>query len=394
MRLEQKLKKWVEEGLIRSEQSDAILKFEETRKTPYLYYSFIVLGVFVIGIGVIAIIAANWEELHDFLKLGAGLSLLVIVSGLAFWKRENPNLLTVFTVFNSMLILGMIGLVSQVYHRGGEYYEAAALWCILNFLFLLATDSKTLLHLWLIGFQIFLTGWILDQNSGFDKTYWENYFFFCTIGFYTIWLASEKFSWESRKGSLFLWTLLFLVAGSAFWGFRPSYDLWYSSLDGSKESWLQALKDYPWSNVWIRLIGLVPGVFLLFKTDSFSKMQKKSFTISLVALFLLYFPIFFLHTMQETFLASVWNRIVSMIPALLFVVFWLGIASAFRSHKRIFDLSIAVIGIRFLYFYFDLFGSLSYTGFGLILSGILIIALTVGYLKFKGRVRTFLGEQE
>ncbi|PJZ58393.1 DUF2157 domain-containing protein [Leptospira barantonii] len=394
MRLEQKLKKWVEEGLIRSEQSDAILKFEETRKTPYLYYSFIVLGVFVIGIGVIAIIAANWEELHDFLKLGVGLSVLTIISGLAFWKRENPNLFTVFTVLNSMLILGMIGLVSQVYHRGGEYYEAAALWCILNFLFLLATDSKTLLHLWLIGFQIFLTGWILDQNSGFDKTYWENYFFFCTIGFFTIWLAVEKFSLESRKGSIFLWTVLFLIAGSSFWGFRPSYDLWYSSLDGGKESWLQALKDYPWSNVWIRLAGLIPGIFLLFKLDSFSKSQKKSFAISLVALFLLYFPIFFLHSMQDTFSAHVWNRIVSMIPALLFVVFWLGIASAFRSHKRIFDLSIAVIGIRFLYFYFDLFGSLSYTGFGLIVSGILIIASTVGYLKFKGRVRTFLGEQE
>lgn len=394
MRLEQKLKKWVEEGLIRSEQSDAILKFEETRKTPYLYYSFIVLGVFVIGVGVIAIIAANWEELHDFVKLGAGLSLLALVSGLAFWKRENPNLFTVFTVLNSMLILGMIGLVSQVYHRGGEYYEAAALWCILNFLFLIATDSKTLLHLWLIGFQIFLTGWIWDQASMFSKPYWENYFFFCTIGFFTLWLGTERFSLESRKGSIFLWAILFLLAGSSFFGFRPSYDYWYSSLDENKESWLQALKDYPWVYTWVRLAALIPGIFLLLKTESFSKMQKRSFAVSLIAFFLLYFPLFFLHTMQETFLASVWNRILSMIPSLLFVIFWLGIASAFRSHKRIFDLAVAVIGIRFLYFYFDLFGTLTYTGFGLILSGLLIIAFTVGYLKFKGKVRTFLGEQE
>lgn len=135
MRLEQKLKRWVGAGLIDSEQSDAILNFEETRKTPYLYYSFIILGVIVIGIGIIAIIAANWEEIHDFVKLGVGLSILAFTAGLAFWKRENPNLLTAFIVLESILILGMIGLVSQVYHLEGKYYEAAILWCILTFYF-------------------------------------------------------------------------------------------------------------------------------------------------------------------------------------------------------------------------------------------------------------------
>lgn len=105
-------------------------------------------------------------------------------------------------------------------------------------------------------------------------------------------------------------------------------------------------------------------------------------------------PLFFLYAFQETYFAKVWNFFVFLIPSFLFVFFWLGIASAFRSHKRIFDLSLAIIGIRFLYFYFDLLGSLTYTGFGLIISGLLIIGCTIGYLKFKGRVRNFLGEQE
>lgn len=52
MRLEQKLKRWVSAGLIASEQSETILNFEENRKSSYLYYSFLILGVVIIGIGV------------------------------------------------------------------------------------------------------------------------------------------------------------------------------------------------------------------------------------------------------------------------------------------------------------------------------------------------------
>ncbi|WP_061206035.1 DUF2157 domain-containing protein [Leptospira santarosai] len=395
MRLEQKLKKWVGAGLIRSEQSEAILNFEEARKTPYLYYSFIILGVVVIGIGVIAIVAANWEEIHDLMKLGAGLTVLSLVAGLAFWKRENPNLLTVLIVLNSILILGMIGLVSQVYHLEGKYYEASILWCVLNFLFLIATDSKTVIHLWFVGLQIAVTGWIFEHDSDFNKLYWENYFYHSTVGFFTLWLWAERFSLESRKGSFFLWAVLFLIAGSSFFGFRRNYDYtFYGSIDASRGSWLEAVRSYPWGQIAVCLVALIPGFVLLFDRTRFTKTQRISLVASLFAFFLMCLSLFFLYASQETYFAKVWNFFVFLIPSFLFVFFWLGIASAFRSHKRIFDLSLAIIGIRFLYFYFDLLGSLTYTGFGLIISGLLIIGCTIGYLKFKGRVRNFLGEQE
>ncbi|AVQ12638.1 Membrane protein, PF09925 family [Leptospira santarosai] len=393
MRLEQKLKKWVGAGLIRSEQSEAILNFEEARKTPYLYYSFIILGVVVIGIGVIAIVAANWEEIHDLIKLGAGLTVLSLVAGLAFWKRENPNLLTVLIVLNSILILGMIGLVSQVYHLEGKYYEASILWCVLNFLFLIVTDSKTLIHLWFVGLQIAVVGWIFEHDFDFKRLYWENYFYHSTVGFFTLWLWAERFSLESRKGSFFLWAVLFLIAGSSFFGFLRNMDhAIYESIDTSPGAWLKAVRS--WGQIAVYLVALIPGFVLLFDRTRFTKTQRVSLVAGLFAFFLMRLPLFFLYASQETYFAKVWNFFVSLIPFFLFIVFWLGIASAFRSHKRIFDLSLAIIGIRFLYFYFDLFGSLTYTGFGLITSGLLIIGCAIGYLKFKGRVRNFLGEQE
>ncbi|WP_061248424.1 DUF2157 domain-containing protein [Leptospira alstonii] len=396
MRLEQKLKRWVEAGLIRSEQSDAIRNFEGTRKTPYLYYSFIILGVIVIGIGVIAIIAANWEEIQDSLKLGTGLAALLLVAGLAFWKRENPNLLTVLIVLNSILILGMIGLVSQVYNLEGKYYEAAQLWCVLTFLFLIATDSKTFLHLWIVGFQIFITGWISDQIDhligGDSEYYWSMYFYYSAVGFTGIWLAAEKFVLESRRDTLFFWAVLFLIAGTFFRGFFQ--DLIYGNHLSENLGYLGYTTDFPWLMVGLRLFVLAPLFYLLFSNTEISSNQKKSLSVSLFLLFLLYFPHPFRYVLAESIGSYIWNYFVTLLPSFLFILFWLGIASSFRNHRKIFDLSLAIVGIRFLYFYFDLFGTLTYTGFGLIISGLLIIGLTIGYLKYKSRVRILLGGEE
>lgn len=398
MRLEQKLKRWVEAGLIRSEQSEAILNFEETRKTPYLYYSFIILGVIVIGIGVVAIIAANWEEIHDFVKLGAGLSILALIAGLALWKRENPNLLTVFILLESILILGMIGLVSQVYHLEGKYYEAAKLWCILTFLFLIATDSKTLIYLWLIGFQIAVTGWIFEQiehRGGHEwGYYWNTYYYYSVVGFTGIWLAAEKFTLESRRATLFFWAVLFFIAGTFF---RDFFQDWNNDSYSPSENlgYFGYTTDFPWLMVGLRLFVLAPLFYLLFYNTEISSNQKKSLSVSLFLLFLLYFPHPFRYVLADDSIGSyVWNYFVRLLPSFLFILFWLGIASSFRDHKRIFDLSLAIVGIRFLYFYFDLLGTLTYTGFGLIVSGLLIIGLTIGYLKYKSKVRILLGGEE
>ncbi|EMK17163.1 membrane protein, PF09925 family [Leptospira kirschneri serovar Bim str. 1051] len=394
MRLEQKLKRWVGAGLIASEQSEAILNFEKNRKSPYLYYSFLILGVVIIGIGVIAIITANWEEIHDLVKLGFGLTVLVLVAGLGFWKRENLNLLTVFIVLYSILMLGMIGLISQVYNLEGEYYQAAMLWCILSCLFLIATDSKTFLHLWILGFQIFMVGWIQEddpEHLGQNQSYWTQYLYYSLIGFTGLWLASEKFVLESRKNTLFFWTVIFWIVGTWSMGFFQNLSSFY---DGSgTENGI--VYQFPWLNIICRLLILIPVFYLLITNSEIDSNQKRSLAIGLVVFFLLCFPHPFRYVYSaEAIGAYIWNYSIQLLPSFLFLLFWLAIASAFRNHKKIFDLSLAIIGIRFLFFYFDLFGSLTYTGFGLIISGLLIILLTIGYLKYRSKVRILLGGGE
>ncbi|MCH1910802.1 DUF2157 domain-containing protein [Leptospira noguchii] len=398
MRLEQKLKRWVDKGLIGSEQSEAILNFEENRKSPYLYYSFLILGAVVIGIGVIAIIAANWEEIHDFVKLGFGLAVLALVAGLGFWKRKNSNLLTVFIILYSILILGMIGLISQVYNLEGEYYQAAMLWCILSCLFLIATDSKTFLHLWILGFQIFMIGWIQEytlddpEHFGQNQSYWIQYFYYSLMIFTGVWLVSEKFVLESRKNTLFFWAVIFWIVGTWSMSFFSHFTNSYNGSGIEDEIDYQ----FGWLIMICRLLILIPIFYLLVFNPEIDSNQKKSLGIGLVLFFLLCFPhpFRYIHSAEPTIGTHIWNYSIKLFPSFLFLLFWLAIASAFRNHKRIFDLSLAIIGIRFLFFYFDLFGSLTYTGFGLIISGLLIIVFTIGYLKYRSKIRILLGGGE
>ncbi|EMO53801.1 DUF2157 domain-containing protein [Leptospira noguchii] len=398
MRLEQKLKRWVDKGLIGSEQSEAILNFEENRKSPYLYYSFLILGAVVIGIGVIAIIAANWEEIHDFVKLGFGLAVLALVAGLGFWKRKNSNLLTVFIILYSILILGMIGLISQVYNLEGEYYQAAMLWCILSCLFLIATDSKTFLYLWILGFQIFMIGWIQEytldhpEHFGQNQSYWIQYFYYSLMIFTGVWLVSEKFVLESRKNTLFFWAVVFWIVGTWSMSFFSNLTNLYNGSGTENGIGYQ----FAWLIMICRLLILIPIFYLLVSNPEIDSNQKKSLGIGLVLFFLLCFPhpFRYIHSAEPTIGTHIWNYSIQLFPSFLFLLFWLAIASAFRNHKRIFDLSLAIIGIRFLFFYFDLFGSLTYTGFGLIISGLLIIVFTIGYLKYRSKIRILLGGGE
>ena len=93
-------------------------------------------------------------------------------------------------------------------------------------------------------------------------------------------------------------------------------------------------------------------------------------------------------------LVSAYNINKDILDAALFIFLWFFIALIFLSYEkqRLFDFFITGIGIRFLVIYFQVFGTLAYTGFGLILSGLLIIGFSILYIKMKDRLTRSIKE--
>ena len=70
MNLIKKLNLWKDAGLISDIQYASIIKYEEEHKPKNrTAYTIITLGALVICLGIISLIASNWEYINDGVKL-------------------------------------------------------------------------------------------------------------------------------------------------------------------------------------------------------------------------------------------------------------------------------------------------------------------------------------
>ena len=136
-RLEKKLARWEEAGLIEAAQRERILAWERarvrSRSESWTQVGVIALGAGISGLGVISLVAANWERIPDLAKV-AGCLLLTAAIGAAAWEanrrgagRWRDGALVLF----QLAVAADIGVLGQVYHLRGTLQDAFTLWAVL-----------------------------------------------------------------------------------------------------------------------------------------------------------------------------------------------------------------------------------------------------------------------
>ena len=103
-KLAAQLAEWEKQGLITAEQSGGIIAYENSRHTvPWVIYSFIMLGVTVVAVGVISLVAANWSTIPAWLKLTADFAILTGPAAFLcrFGDGANRPFLTPLRLFSS-----------------------------------------------------------------------------------------------------------------------------------------------------------------------------------------------------------------------------------------------------------------------------------------------------
>ena len=142
---------WLKEGIVTDEQALKILakskvtisaKEEEARGSKIISY-ITGLGAILIGIGVIAFFASNWEELPRMVKLIAIYAALFASYyfgfSLSFVKRTYPLVGMALLVLGSILFCSAIFLLAQIYNINAHYPNGLLLWgaCILPLAYIL-----------------------------------------------------------------------------------------------------------------------------------------------------------------------------------------------------------------------------------------------------------------
>lgn len=364
------LSRWHEAGLLDRDTVTRIRAYESSQHRPLWLWAVAGLGGFAICVGIISIVAANWERIPDRVKLGIDFTLMtllgcgVLVATMRNWHRISD--LLALLLFG--LILASIALISQIYQLHGETWQAVGTWLLICTPFLaLAARTRLLVMAWaLAAIWLVLTGWnsllapfhdMIGNNSQILPAW------LLSLGLILAgWLLAF---WPQRQAqAALLWQIA--LASLLVTGSLPQI-LYVLNRDATLY-WAEPLAG-------IVLAAIVLAAIARRKSTA----GTRSLALLLMAAAACWLISFWIHRAiaGTDAISSDQRELLSIVLAGPFIVFW-GIAGwlALSNGRRLLFIgSFAVITVRILVFYWEAFGGLLQTGLGLIAGGVLCLAL-------------------
>ncbi len=369
--IDKKISEWVSKGIINNTQAEAITTYENSKESKsWAIYGVLGLGAIVIAIGIISVIAANWELFPGYVKIINNFLLLIATAGATYYAfiKNKEVVFEALLLFFILLCLASIGLISQVYHTGGHLYQALLIWSVITFSVMMSTRHFLVAFIWVIGFFAGLS-FLATEATFMDSVFLKSTrpivlcFPYISAILALIFMKFPKYS--AQKNAFWVYGLVSLVLGLF------SFEVAYSG----------NLRSYG------ALTPIVPGAVLggvAIVAAYFSQFFKRNRLVLISVIAVLYFI---------AFVSAFYFKVDKVIAAVLTILTLLALSLFLASYgyRKTFQFILSLVGIRFLVLYFQAFGGLAATGIGLIGSGLLIIFMVYLWVKYKERL-THLAE--
>lgn len=377
MKLSKKLKEWQRENIIDGATADKISQHEKQKSKPVILWAAGGLGAFAIIVGVVSVIAANWIHTPDWVKLSIDLvvCLAIAVTLYNIINREDSSteklwLRETLVILYYGFTLASMALIGQTYQLGGSLAKLFLVWAIATIPLVLLGRGKFLAIFWLTGS---VTTYILNIHSLHDLIEWlinsRHMATAVVISMYLIsplvfilisripWLVKER-PIAANEISRFSWLAIIIL------GWACQF-LWY---DNMPVSYTSVAKNV----VVICLIATSAMVYFMPRLYPDEPPDTQlSMRVVLASVFLLG-------------AMAIWHRSsLDLIGALTNLLYLCVLAWAALKIKSttLFNVVTALICIRILVIYFEVFGSMLETGIGLIIGGALTLAITWWWFK-------------
>jgi len=359
---EKKLKAWQQAGLIDQAAVERIRAWEGRNSRPIGLWAMIGLAVLTMGLGIVSLVAANWDALPGTMRLGLHLALLVGLSAALFWYLPRPAAKTHMGEAGLFLV-AVLGLtffahIGQVYQTSAPLWQPLLAWLLLfSPLLLLFGQGTAVAFLWMAG--VLGTGWAHVDAHGYGE--------------------KAAFAQPALYWGLIVCPLMLIIAGAAWArGYSARLPFWRLI---EKLAFGTVLAGFT-------LFILVAG----FDTDA--KIPLLSVAIHSLALFgaatavaaarsgrsgrataSILIAIGALHLVQALLFqwVSPWRG--AWTSSLFFLLLWGGVGAAaiYAGWRRAFQTAIALIAFRIILLSFELGDDLLGSGAGLILAGLLAL---------------------
>lgn len=363
------LRRWRSAGLIDDGAVERISAWEATHRRPLWLWALSGMGALAIGLGLVAVVAANWEEIPAGAKLAADLLLTGLCAGfvLVAWQRdlEWPRELGALLLFG--LVIGSIALIGQVYQLQSDPWQALVIWLALSTPFLaLVTFSRLVGTLWFAAA-------VLTWFSAYEP-----------LERLVVSLTSSSARGDLFHLMLYLPACLLLVVAVLRRRWPPAEDqgelmvkLALAGLVGAVSATVVAAGSRLVSVAAPVEIGLGTVATLLAATVLWigsSAMHRRPVIALLGVSFVVWVAALLLAPARSAEQKAAFEAIFG----LLFIVYWaaIGWLAAHAGQRVLFGLAFTVIGLRLLILYLEAIGGLTATGLGLIGGGVLCLVLT------------------
>jgi Predicted membrane protein (DUF2157) len=370
---ERKLKAWQTAGLIDEATVASILKWEDENSRPWGIWALIGLGALAVGLGLISVIAANWDAIQGEVRIAIHFVLMIGFSAFVWWQRQGVKSEGTWFHDAMLFILGAMGLTffghtGQVYQTSSPLWQPLLAWLILFTPLLLGYGRSWLAALmWFVG--VIGTAWAHASTN-------EN-------------LLSNAIGWyqdPNSRGALY-WGLIvsppmFVVAIATLLRTRTQRPDFWRKLEQMSFAMIifgvsiaiaitHAVPDYVSRNgdsailqqsamIQTVLIALPAGVIWMTRK---TKSGQAAAGILCVAAAML---------MISGSIGSV-----GLLRAILFMLLWGSIAygAIYAGWRRIFQIAIGVLALRLIILSFEFADDLLGSGVGLILAGIMTLVI-------------------
>jgi uncharacterized membrane protein len=369
---ERKLRAWEEAGLVDAATAARIRQWEAAHARPLGLWAVIGIAALSIGLGLISVVAANWEDIPGIVRLAlhlallSGLAAFIGVKGQGLVQRQ-PWLHEAALFVFAVLGMTFFGHVGQVYQTTSPLWQPLALWLLLFAPLLLAQGLGWLTAALVMGAFIFtLWSHVTDMDHGAPETL-RTIRSAAEIGVPML-MAALAASMRRRSAREAFWrrteqtALAYAVGGVSLLVVVSAFEHWPNRGDGS-----QML-------IGLLVLAAIAGGTAAWIARAVPGNSGRATTGVLAGCGIVGLASYFLSGSD-----------VAM--GLLFMALWAGIAAAalYAGWRGTFQLAVAVIALRLIILSFELAGDLLTSGAGLIASGVLILGIAWAAMRVSKR---------
>ncbi len=369
MKVEKYLTRWRNAGIVDSVTASRILEFESKCSGFGFGNMLIRMAGLAIFLGIAAVIGSNWDQIPASLKISTHTILNVAVAVFLFrhiqLKREKTVWFDFFVALLAGLTLTFIALIGQIYQTQEPTWKALTFWLVLTTPFWLGLGEgrKHVVRLWVLAFLVTYAFFAFD---GPTKDLQARALLVTLLPFGMIALGQSKhlrklseLTFEQISFAGFILVVVGTSAAQIVWRDHE--------LTQANEI------SIAWRTATAAFVAVLAIVFARYRKGLVS-MPADIDVLLISSVFICAAPFLIPH--------NDW----SALGAGIVMIYWAfcGWAGSRAGYPRAINIASIFIALRLVVVYIEIFGSLLQTGVGLIVSGLLLIALVVGTRRAMG----------